>query len=105
MDPLELEFERRLLDAIRTSINLGYNPIRITEMIETRGGKGTAIDLVGAGEIQEGLRRIVEMDHRELSVESIMLEAQFAPLFENRVLAAARWRLDRAEELVREGGE
>jgi len=105
MDPLELEFERRLCDSIRESIRLGYNPTRITEMIDIHGGKSTARLLVESGEIQDGLRRIVEMGYPELSVESIMLEAQFAPLFTKEVLTAAQWRLDRAKEGVHEDSE
>lgn len=105
MDPLESEFESRLRDSIRESIKLGYNPTRIAEMINVHGSKNTARLLVKSGEIQDGLRRIVEMGHRELSVESIMLEARFAPpFFTEDELTAARWRLDHAKEGVREDG-
>ena len=58
------------------------------------GGKLTAKRLVASGEIQDGIRRIIEMGHPELSMESIMLEPQFASLFTAGELAAARGRLD-----------
>lgn len=105
MDPREVEFERRLRDSIRESIRLGYNPIRIAQMIDVHGGKETARRLVVAGEIQEGIRTIIEMGHPELSVESILLEPEFAALFAPDVLEAARWRLDRAKEGGREDSE
>ncbi len=96
MDPPEFEFERRLRNAIRESIALAYNPTRIAEMTNTHGGKETAKLLVKSGEIQDGLQRIVEMGYPKLSVESIMLEAQFTPPFTPAELEAARWRLQRA---------
>jgi hypothetical protein len=55
MEPSEIAFEERLRDSIRESIGLGYNPIRITEMLDRHGGKGTAERLVRSGEIQDGL--------------------------------------------------
>ena len=94
IEPLEIAFEERLRDSIRQSIRLGYNPIRITEMLNRYGGKGTAERLVRSGEIQDGIRRIVAMGYPKLSVESIMLEPEFKPLFTEADLAAARWRLD-----------
>jgi hypothetical protein len=105
MDPVELEFERRLRDSIDESIKLGYNPIRFTEMVNVHGGKKAARLLVESGEIQEGLQRLVKMGYPKLSVESIMLEAEFSPLFPTEILAAAQWRLEHAEERVRESGE
>jgi hypothetical protein len=105
MDPLEIEFERRLRESIRESIELGYHPTRIAEMIDAHHGKNTAKLLVKSGEIQAGILRIVAMGHPELSVESIMLETQFAPLFSQEEWAAAQWRLDRAKEGVHEDGE
>lgn len=90
----ESEFEERLYDSIRASIRLGYNPTRFTEMLSTRGGVATAKRLVASGEIQDGIRRIVELGHPELSMESIMLEPQFSELFTEGELEAARWRLE-----------
>ncbi len=105
MDPLESEFESRLRDSIRESIKLGSNPTRVAEMINAHGGRKAAKRLIVSGEIQSGIRRIVELGHPELSVESIMLEPEFGPLFTEQELDAARWRLDRAKEGVREDGE
>ena len=91
---LDADFEQRLRDAIRASIALGYNPTRFTNMLDAYGGVGVAKRLVASGELQDGIKKIVAMGHPELSMESIMLEAQFATLFARGELAAARWRLD-----------
>lgn len=94
MDELAVQFEQRLWASIDASITLGYNPTRFTDMLNTWGGVGVARRLVASGEIQDGIRKIVSMGHPELSMESIMLEPQFAPLFTAGELEAAQWRLD-----------
>ncbi len=94
MDELAEQFDQRLWASIRESISLGYNPTRFTDMLNTWGGVGVAQRLVACGEIQDGIKKIVGMGHPELSMESIMLESQFNPLFTAGELEAARWRLD-----------
>lgn len=101
MDPLESEFEQRLRDSISESITLGYTPTRFIQMLDAHSGKETAKLLVKSGEIQDGLRRIVQMGHHELAMESIMLEPQFEPLFDPSDLDAARWRLNNASVIGR----
>ncbi|MCI0700339.1 MAG: hypothetical protein L0241_04595 [Planctomycetia bacterium] len=91
---LEADFEQRLRDSIQASIALGYNPTRFVNMLDSYGGVGVAKRLVASGELQDGIKKIVAMGHPELSMESIMLEPQFASLFSQGELAAARWRLD-----------
>jgi hypothetical protein len=93
MMTLEDEFEKRLRDAVRSSIALGYNPTLFADMLKSWGGVGVARRLIASGEIQYGFKKIVAMGHPELSMESIMLEPQFVPLFTAGELEAARWRL------------
>jgi hypothetical protein len=98
MDDLESRFEQRLRESIRESRALGFQCTRIEPMINKHGGKQTAILLVNSGEIHEGLRRTVQMGRHDLSVESIMLEPEFAPpFFTEKQLDAARWRLKQAQ--------
>ena len=94
MDEFAEQFEQRLLDSIRDSIELGYNPTRFRDMLNTWGGVGVAQRLVASGEIQDGIKKLVAMGHPELSMESIMLEPQFTVLFTAGELEAAQWRLN-----------
>jgi hypothetical protein len=94
VNSLAMEFEQRLRGSIQASIELGYHPTRFAEMLNTFDGVTMAKRLVRSDEIQDGLRRIVELGHPELAMESIMLEPQFATLFTPDDLAAARWRLN-----------
>ena len=50
--------------------------------------------LAVSSELQDGLKRIAKLGRLELSMESIMLEEKFKPLFSDQVLQAAQWRLD-----------
>ena len=94
MDELSQQFEQRLVDSVRDSIELGYNPTRFTDMLNTWGGVGVAQRLVASGELQDGIKKLVAMGHPELTMESIMLEPEFSAIFPGGELEAARWRLN-----------
>jgi len=65
-----------------------------TGMLERHGGVQTAKRLIAAGEIQSGIRRLAELGRINITMERIMLEPEFAPLFTAGELDAARWRLN-----------
>ena len=101
MDELAATFEERLRESVRLSIGLGYNPTIFTEMLERHGGVQTAKRLIAAGEIQSGIRRMAELRRLDITMERIMLDTEFAPLFSEGELAAARWRLDQLSRTPR----
>jgi hypothetical protein len=94
LEPLEDQFEARLRAAIQECIALGYRPQRFMEMLDTYGSRALAKRLIASGDLQDGIRRVAAMGRLDLSMEHIMLEAEFAPLFTAQELEAARWRLD-----------
>ncbi len=63
-------------------------------MLARYGGVETAKRLIAAGEIQSGILRMAELGRLDITMERIMLEPEFAPLFTPGELDAARWRLD-----------
>lgn len=91
--PMEAEFSERLRDAIRQSHDLGYHPTRFEKMLNEQGALGLARKLVKSGELQDGLKDLAKLGRKDLSMESIMLEPQFKPLFSIAELQAAKWRL------------
>jgi hypothetical protein len=93
MEPLAERFEHRLRDTIRECIALGYHPHRFEEMLNAYGGQQTAKRLVASGELQDGIRRLAAMAKLDLTMEHIMLQPEFEPLFTPGELDAARWRL------------
>jgi len=80
--------------ACEESARLGYAPTEFEAMIKMNGGVRTAQKLVLSSEIQSGLKKLKKLGRLDLSMEAIMLLPEFAPLFSEGELAAARWRLD-----------
>jgi hypothetical protein len=97
---LEQELEARLRATIPLCRQLGYNPWKFEEILNTCGSRQTARRLVTSGELQYGLRRLSELGRLDLSMEQIMLEPQFAPLFTPQELEAARWHLGRVTQMA-----
>jgi hypothetical protein len=94
-EQLSGEFADRLREAIDLCRGLGYSPSRFEQMLSSSGSAvSLARKLVISSELQDGLKRIAKLGRLELSMESIMLEEKFKPLFPDQVLEAAKWRLD-----------
>ena len=89
-------FEQRVRAAVSECHSLGYHPSDFEGMLANATAVQVAEKLVVGGEIQSGFKRLAHMGRIDLSVESIMLEPQFASLFRSAVLEAARWRLGQA---------
>lgn len=96
---LEDEFTARLRAAIEVCRELGYHPQRFIQMLDNIGAKATAAKLVASGDMHDGFRELIGRNRTELTMESIMLEPEFAPMFSAAQLAAARWRLQQAIQL------
>ena len=87
MDDLAERFEKRLRESVPVVIELGYNPTVFVGLLERYGGVQTAKRLIAEGEIQYGFKRLAALGRLDLTME-------FASLFTEGELAAARWRLD-----------
>lgn len=96
MSELEQAFEGRIRAAVFECHSLGYHPSDFEGMLANATAVQVAEKLVMGGDIQSGFKRIARMGRIDLSVESIMLEPQFAHLFRPAVIEAARWRLGQA---------
>ena len=95
MSQLEQDFEARVRAALIECHRLGYHPTDFEGMLCNATAARVAEKLVKSGELQTGLKRLAQMDRLDLSVESIMLEAQFESLFKKPLREAAQWRLDK----------
>ena len=91
---LEVDLEHAFRDGVRRCHELGYNPSYFVRMLEEQGALATARQLITATTPSEGFSRLWELGHLELTVEALVLEPRFAPLFSNGELRAARRRLD-----------
>ena len=62
-------------------------------MLDTLGGVATAKHLLAKHEVQSGLMKLWELRLLDHSVEALVLQERFAPLFTPDELAEARRRL------------
>ena len=90
---LEQQFAMRVRQAIREAKGLGYDPRRFESMLASYGAVETAKKLVASGELQDGIKTLARLNRLDLSIESIMLEEGFAPLFTKSEREAASWRM------------
>lgn len=95
MDALAEKFESRLRHSVEVSCSIGYVPTAFMQMLDRHGGHGTAKRLIAASEIQKGMKEMAIRGRLDITMEQIMLEPEFAPLFTEEELAAAQWRLTR----------
>lgn len=71
----------------------GYNPSRFLQMLEDHGPIDTAILLVTAPKIHEGLEKLWEFKRLDLSVEAIICRVPYCQLFTEEILRKAKRRL------------
>lgn len=90
------KFEAKLREGVEKTIALGYTPTKFVSMLNSRDAVVLAKGLIASGDIQDGMQKVVDLGAPQLTMESIMLEADFAGLFTQGELEAAKWRLERA---------
>ena len=102
MNDLAERFSTRLRTAVQLSCAY-YTPQRMTDLLagceSARDVAKLAARMVAKGDISDGLRAMVAHGHPELTLESIMQEEEFKPLFTVDELKAADFRLKDARRL------
>ena len=88
-------FDQEMLRIYHEAAKFGYRPTRFLEMVNTSGGVATAQQLLSK-EPSDGFTRLWEEGRLDLSVEAIVLQERWAPLFTAEELATARVRLEEA---------
>lgn len=94
MTPLEKAFEETMLDTAEVSKRYKYNPTYFVQMVNEHSGVGAAKRLLAKSEPSEGLFKLWELGRLDISMEAIVLQPQFAPLFTPEELTEARRRLE-----------
>ncbi len=91
---LEQSFQARIRAALLECHRIGYHPSDFESMLDSSPAVRVARNLVMSGNLQSGLKRLAQMGRLDLSIESIVLEEEFQPLFSLAHRAAAQWRLN-----------
>jgi nucleotidyltransferase/DNA polymerase involved in DNA repair len=78
----------------RAKREAGYQATYFIQMVSDRGGLATARYLLHASGVSEGFTALWERRRLDLTVEAVVLQERFAPLFsdEERRIARARLR-------------
>ena len=90
---LEDEFHRAMLNIHDAAAKLGYRPTRFLQMFHEHGGVAAARRLLRAPEAQAGLTRLWEIGRLDISMEALVVQEQWQPLFSDAERQAARDRL------------
>lgn len=94
-DSLVARFTARLWAAVDVCINeYNYHPRYYIRMIIKHGSMETARQLIMANHYHEGFARLCELKRLNLTIESIVLEPEFEPLFSPELINEAQKRLN-----------
>ena len=93
MQSLEEQFHHAMIGVADFANAHGFG-IRFKQMIKRHGAREAAKRLLATQEIQTGLMRLWEMKSLSKSMEALVIQERFRPLFTEEEIAEARRRLD-----------
>lgn len=95
MKSLEDNFHAAMLRIYQTTLDHGYHASYFKCMVDEHGGVEAAHCLLAGPETQSGLYRLWELDLLDSSVEALVIQERFRPLFSEEIARA----FQRLEEL------
>ena len=90
---LEAEFHRAMLNIYDAAAKLGYRPTRFVQMVHEHGGVAAAKRLLSGPVAQSGLTTLWELERLDISMEALVVQERWQPLFSDAERQAARDRL------------
>lgn len=91
---LHQEFDRAMKHTYEVAKEHGYQPTYFKQMLDQLGGEATARTLLAKTEIQEGLMKLWELKLLDQSMEALVIQEHFQPLFTKEEIAEAHRRLE-----------
>lgn len=91
---LEDEFHRAMIGVYETAKGHDYFATYFKQMLDEHGGVQTAKRLLAKAETQQGLTRLWELNLLDHSMEALVIQERFQPLFTDEEVAEARRRLE-----------
>ena len=90
---LEGAFHRAMLNIYDTAAEVGFRPIRFRRMVQKHGGVEAARRLLSGPEAPSGLTTLWELERLDISMEALVVQERWKPLFSDEERQAARDRL------------
>lgn len=94
MSSLEDNFHVAMLRIYQTALDHGYHASYFKRMVDEHGGVEAAHRLLVGPETQSGLFRLWELNLLDSSVEALVIQERFQPLFSDEDIARAYQRLE-----------
>lgn len=92
---LEAEFHGAMVGVYRRALKeAGYIATRYIQMVAEHGGVEAAKTLVSSAAPSDGFTKLWELGRLDLTVEALVSQDRWAPLFDAPLVGAARERLE-----------
>lgn len=93
VEALREAFAQAVREDVKKCHEAGYHFPRWEKMVDEQHPVDVAIHFIVSGQFQDGFKRLVREGREDLTMESLMLQPRFAPLFTQDLLDVALWRL------------
>ena len=90
---LEDEFHQAMGGIYHLAATLGYRPTYFLRIVQQHGGVSAAKQLLNAPVAQSGLTKLWELGRLDISMEALVAQERWKPLFSDAERQAARERL------------
>ena len=94
---LEAEFHRAMLKIYDDAAEVGCRPTRFLKMVHEHGGVVAARRLLSAREAPLGFTELWQRERLDISMEALVVQERWQPLFSDEERQAARDRLSAYE--------
>ncbi len=94
-DPLEEEFHKAMLDIDRAcKREIGFNSKHFRAMVSDHGGREAAKKLLVSPRVQSGFEYLWKRGRLDLSMEAVIVQPKYSPLFTPSEIVEAKNRLE-----------
>ncbi|CEG27129.1 hypothetical protein [Bacillus sp. B-jedd] len=99
---LEVEFHKAMVGIYQDGLkHCNYRAARFLQMVSNEGGLKTAKKLLAdSNKVSEGFMNLLECNRLDLTVEALVLKVRFQPLFTEKELTEAKFRLEQYHYLI-----
>ena len=100
MTSLEDTFHAAMIRIYQTALDHGYHAAYFKRMLDEHGGLEAAHRLLAGPETQSGLFKLWELGLLDSSVEALVIQERFRPLFSEKEIARAHQRLEELDYFI-----
>ena len=94
-ESLEEEFEKAMIEVDKgCKRHIGYNAKLFRAMLANHGGREAAKKLLAGPRVQSGFEYLWKRGRLDLSMEAVILNSKYRPLFTPQEIAEAQKRLE-----------